>query len=86
MRSHFVFLKKINLPTFKHITVIVLIDSKQIYATIVVERSLFLRLLILAESGKGLSLAFILEFSLSPIPWALGLPMCLSYKSHQVGK
>ena len=40
-------------------TVKVLIDSKQIYATIVVERSLFGRLLILAESGKGLSLAFI---------------------------
>ena len=26
---------------------------------------------------SSLSLAFILEFSLSPIPWALGLPMCL---------
>ena len=59
MRSHFVLLKKINLPTFKHMTVKVLIDSKQIYATIFVERSLFGRLLILAESGKGLSLAFI---------------------------
>ena len=73
--------KKINLPTFKHIAVKVVIDSKQIYATIVVERSLFGRLLIFAESGERLSLAFILEISLSPIPWALGLPMCLSYKS-----
>ena len=49
-------------------TVKVAIDSKQIYVTIVVERSLFGRLLILAESGEGLSLAFILECSLSPIP------------------
>ena len=69
MRSHFILsLKKINQPTFKHMAVKVAIDSKQIYMTIVVERSLFRRLLILAESGEGLSLAFILEFSLSPIP------------------
>ena len=42
--------------------------------TFAAERSLFGRLLVLARNGNGLTLRQVLQYSLSPIPWALGLP------------
>ncbi|XP_065652108.1 uncharacterized protein LOC136079746 [Hydra vulgaris] len=42
--------------------------------TISAERSMFGRLLVIARGREGLTLKQILCYSLSPIPWALGLP------------
>ena len=48
------------------------VNSKEI--TITAERSMFGRLLVIARSRDSLTLRQILTYSLSPIPWSLGLP------------
>lgn len=51
-----------------------MINSKEKSTPVAAERIFFGRLLILAMSQESLSLEFVLGFSLSPIPWSLGLP------------
>ena len=65
-----------------------MINSKEKSTTIVAERIFFARLLIIAMSQESLSLGFVLGFSLSPIPWSLGLPdggMVKTCKSRILG-
>ena len=66
----------------------IVFNSKEKSTIIAAERSLFGRLLILAKFGQSLSLEFVLGFSLSPIPWSLGLPdggMVNTCKSRLLG-
>ena len=80
---------KNNLSKFKHMAVKLVINPKEKSATITAEKNLFGRFLILSKSYESLSLKFVLGFSLSPIPWSLGLPdgggMVKTCKSRLLG-
>ena len=64
-------IKKLNLKSFKVPKTIKLKDKSVI---IVAERTIFARFLALAQSQGALAHKQIFCYSLSPIPWALGLP------------
>ena len=50
------------------------IKLKEKSVVIAAERGLFARLLTIAQTTSGLTSKQIFSYSLSPIPWALGLP------------
>ena len=86
--SFFSPIKQNKLKTFKNMVVKSIVKSKEKSTIIAAERSFFGRLLILAKSRNNLSLERVLEFSLSPIPWSLGLPdggMVKTCKSKLLG-
>ena len=63
-------IKRFSLKTFKamHVKKVVTLKEKSI--TLAAERSMFGRLLVIAESRReGLSLKDVLKYSLSPIPY-----------------
>ena len=66
-------IKKASLKSFNHLKVKKVINSKERSVTIAAERSIFGRLLVVAKNRQGLSLKEVLSYSLSPIPWSLGL-------------
>ena len=67
-------LKKMKLKSFGSLKVKKTIKLKEKSVVIAAERGLFARLLTIAQTTSGLTLKQILSYSLSPIPWALGLP------------
>ncbi|XP_047132181.1 uncharacterized protein LOC124811086 [Hydra vulgaris] len=67
-------IKMCRLQTFKNLNLKKIYHVKEKSYTITSERSMFGRLLVIAKSREGLTLKQILCYSLSPIPWALGLP------------
>jgi len=88
-KSFYAPIKRLKLKTFKDMKVKKIITSKEKAVTIAAERSLFGRLLILAKSRTGVSLDVILQYSLSPIPWSIGLAdggLVKTVKSKLLGK
>ena len=82
-------IKKQNLKTFKSMVVKKTLNSSGKSFSIAAERSLFGRLLIIAQSRTSLSMKDVLTFSLSPIPWALGTAdggLVKTQKSKLIGK
>ena len=82
-------IKKLKLKSFTNLRVKKIINLKSKTLTIAAERSMFARLLIVARSRESLSLKEILIYSLSPIPWSLGLPdggLVKTPKSKLLGK
>lgn len=67
-------IKQLALKTFSTMTIKKTLKINDKTVTLAAERSLFGRLLVLAQNGNGLTLKQVLQYSLSPIPWALGLP------------
>ena len=65
-------IKRLNLRTFKSQHIKKTIKGK--LTSITVERSMFGRLLILSQRRETIPLETLLSYSLSPIPWSLGLP------------
>lgn len=62
-----------KLKTFKDTKVKKAVQAKDRAVTIAAERSLFAKLLIIARTRSSVSLQTVLQYSLSPIPWSLGL-------------
>ena len=82
-------IKRMSLKSFGDLKKKKTIKLKEKTITLAAERSLFGRLLAIASNGKGLSLKETLQYSLSPIPWALGLPdgtIVKTIKSKLLGK
>ncbi len=67
-------IKRFALKTFQNMKVKKVIQLKEKTVTLAAERSMFGRLLVIAKSREGLSLKDVLQYSLSPISWSLGLP------------
>ena len=87
--SFYAAIKKLKLKTFGSMKVKQTVNGKTKNVTIAAERSIFGRLLIIAKSRETLSMETILAYSLSPIPWALGLPdggLVKTVKSKLLGK
>ena len=82
-------IKQLALKTFKSMNKKKTIKFQDKTITLAAERSLFGRLLVIARNGCGLTLKQVLQYSLSPIPWALGLPdgsMVKTVKSKLLSK
>ena len=67
-------IKKTGLKSFKDLKVKKSVLVKEKTITIAAERSIFGRLLAISKNRPGLSLQQVLCYSLSPIPWSIGLP------------
>ncbi|XP_065683225.1 uncharacterized protein LOC136096041 [Hydra vulgaris] len=72
--SYYAPIKRCRLQTFNNLNLKKIYCLKEKSFAISTERSMFGRLLVIARSREGLTLKQILCYSLSPIPWALGLP------------
>ena len=82
-------IKKLNLKTFAYMTTRTTIKVNNKLVTLAAERSMFGRLLVIAKCESGISLRQVLQYSLSPIPWSLGLPdgtMVKTMKSKLLSK
>lgn len=67
-------IKKLKLKSFSDLKVKSTIKLNSKTLSIAAERSMFGRLLVIAQSRDSLTLKQIFNYSLSPIPWALGMP------------
>ncbi|XP_057314196.1 uncharacterized protein LOC130655456 [Hydractinia symbiolongicarpus] len=67
-------IKKNRLKTFKDVAVKKVCKVKEKNITIAAERSVFAKLLIIAQNRNNISMKEVLSYPLSPIPWALALP------------
>ncbi|XP_066920335.1 uncharacterized protein [Clytia hemisphaerica] len=80
---------KLKLKTFSYMTTKTTMKINDKLVTLAAERSMFGRLLVIAKCESGISLRQVLQYSLSPIPWALGLPdgtMVKTMKSKLMSK
>ena len=80
---------KLNLKTFSYMITKSTVSVNNKMVTLAAERSMFGRLLVIAKCESGISLRQVLQYSLSPIPWALGLPdgtMVKTMKSKMLSK
>ena len=67
-------IKRLNLKSFKTLELKKTIKLKDKSVIIATERIIFARFLALTQSQGTVTLKQIFWYSLSPIPWALGLP------------
>ena len=72
--SFYAAINKLKLKTFEELNVKKVCNAKEKSIVIAAERSMFARLLVIAQVRDVLPLREILAYSLGPIPWPLALP------------